>query len=299
MLINKYGDYLRKTFGQSIYKITVDAGFSCPNRDGSKGFGGCTYCNNEKFFQSEGANVKSVRDQVIDKIQRKKNKKPGKYIVYFQTYSNTYASVDYLKNLYSSVLDIEDVFGIAIGTRADCIDDEKLKMLHDISKNHYVCMEYGLESISDDTLLKINRGHDVKCFVDAVENTGKYGIDVCAHLIFGFPWENRDIAKESAIFINKLPIKFVKIHQLQVVKNSIMGNDYKKCPFPLMDKDEYINYVTDFLTNLNSNVVVQRVAGDCPDDILLAAGFSENSHKLLSDLEKKLTNDNLKQGCLL
>lgn len=297
MLINKYGEYLRKTFGQSIYKITVDAGFSCPNRDGTKGVGGCTYCNNEKFFQADGASVKSVREQVIEKIARKKQRKPGKYIVYFQTYSNTYSSTEYLRTLYTSVLDIEDVIGIAIGTRTDCVDDEKLQMLHEISKTHYVCMEYGLESILDDTLLRINRGHDINCFVQAVKNTEKYGIDVCAHLIFGFPWENRDIAKKSAVFINELPIKFIKIHQLQVVKNSIMGNDYKKSPFSLIDKTEYVDYLMDFLTNLRPNIVIQRVAGDCPPDILLASGFAENSHKLLNDLEKKLIDSNLKQGC--
>ncbi len=296
MLINKYGNYLRKEFGQPIYKITVDAGFTCPNRDGTKGIGGCTYCNNEKFFQVEKYQGKPPRDQVLEKISKRNSKKNEKHIVYFQTYSNTYGNLEHLKEVYSSVLEIENVVGLAIGTRVDCMSEEVFELLSEISKKYYVCLEYGLESIYDSTLEKINRGHDLNCFIKTVNQTKQYGIDVCAHLILGFPWENRSVAKESALFINDLPIKFVKIHQLQVVKNSMMGRDYQKKPFPLLDKDTYIEYLSDFITHLSPECIIQRVAGDCPEDIILGTGFSENSHRILFELENKLTSAGLKQG---
>lgn len=296
MLINKYGNYLRKEFGQPVYKITVDAGFTCPNRDGTKGIGGCTYCNNEKFFQIEKYQGKTPRDQVLEKIAKRNFKKNEKYIVYFQTYSNTYADIEHLKSVYSSVLEVENVIGLAIGTRADCMSEEVFELLSEISKKYYVCLEYGLESIYDSTLKKINRGHDLNCFIETVNKTKKYGVDVCAHLILGFPWEDRSVAKESALFINDLPIKFVKIHQLQVVKNSLMGRDYQKNPFPLLDKNTYIEYLSDFITHLKPDCIVQRVAGDCPEDIILGTGFSENSHRILFELENKLTSAGLKQG---
>ena len=296
MTYNKYGPYLKETFGSAVYKITVDAGFTCPNRDGSKGVGGCTYCNNEKFFQDNGKDILSVKEQVLKKISYRKRKKLEKYIVYFQTYSNTYGSTDYLKSLYESVLDIKNVIGIAIGTRVDCIDDEKLKLLKEISNSHYVCLEYGLESISNETLSRINRGHDIDCFVETVKKTHEYGIDICAHLMFGFPWESQKIAKESALFLNQLPIKFVKIHQLQIVKNSIMGNDYKKSAFQLLGKNDYLNYLLDFLTALNPKTVVQRVAGDCPAEILIAAGFSESSINIAFELDQKMKELELLQG---
>lgn len=296
MTFNRYGEYLRTHFGQRIYKITVDAGFTCPNRDGSKGYGGCTYCNNDKFFPTDKYHGLTPREQAIEKISKRKNKLNEKYIIYFQTYSNTYSDIDSLKRIYSSVLDLDNVIGISIGTRVDCINEEVLALLQEIARKYYVCLEYGLESIEESTLQKINRGHSVSEFVDTVLKTKVFGIDVCAHLIFGFPWETREIAKRSAEFINQLPIKFVKIHQLQIVKNSVMANTYRAEPFPLLSKTQYIDYLCDFLTELRDDCVIQRVAGDCPSDLLIGSGFNEKSHVIQSELEKRLSQNGLYQG---
>lgn len=296
MLINKYGEYLRKEFGHPIYKITVDAGLTCPNRDGVKGFGGCTYCNNEKFFQLDQYKGKTPREQALEKISKRKDKKNEKYIIYYQTYSNTYADVAHLEELYTSVLEIENVIGLAIGTRVDCMSREVFELLSNLARKYYVCLEYGLESVNDETLSKVNRGHDLACFIKTVNETQKYGIDVCAHLIFGFPWENRSIAIQSAEFINSLPIKFIKIHQLQMVKNSIMGHEYQQKPFPLLNRADYVDYLIDFLSHLKTDCVIQRVAGDCPQEILIGAGFLDSSHKILYELEKKMLALGLRQG---
>lgn len=296
MIINRYGEYLRTHFGHPIYKITVDAGFTCPNRDGSKGYGGCTYCNNDKFFPTDKYHGLTPREQALEKISKRKNKSNEKYIIYFQTYSNTYGDIDTLKRIYSSVLDIDSVMGISIGTRVDCINEEILTLLQEIARKYYVCLEYGLESIEDSTLLKINRGHSVSEFVETVLKTQTFGIDICAHLMFGFPWENREIAKRSATFINQLPIKFIKIHQLQIVKNSVMAKGYLAEPFPLLSKTQYLDYLCDFLTELRDDCIIQRVAGDCPSDILIGSGFDEKSHVIQSELENRLVKSGLFQG---
>lgn len=298
---NKYSDFLKKQFQEKVHKITVDAGFTCPNRDGKLGFGGCSYCNNEKFYKSTPSEVSSICEIVQKKIIQFKlrNPKVNRFIVYFQTYSNTYGKVDYLHDLYSQVLKIDKVVGISIGTRSDCVDDEKLDMIKKISKNHYVCLEYGLESIKNETLLKINRGHDISSFVKAVTETKKRNIDVCAHLIFGFPWESSKIAVESAHFINSLGIDFVKIHQLQVVKNTKMHNDYLKNRFDLLNLDEYTKMVGDFIGNLNDKVIIQRLSGDCPNEILTAQGFIESSRQFRQHFSKYLNDNNISQGSLL
>lgn len=300
-LINNYSAFLEKKFGEKVHKITIDAGFTCPNRDGTLGYGGCSYCNNEKFYHGNKSNIDSIVEDVTNKISsfKTRNKKINKFMLYFQAYSNTYAEINYLYELYNVVSNIEGVVGISIGTRSDCVDSDKLNMIADLSKKIYVCVEYGLESIYDDTLVRVNRGHDIKSFIEGVKETKKRNIDVCAHLIFGFPWENNQVGNQSAKFINELDIDFVKIHQLQVVKNTVMYNEFKNKPFHLLDLNEYTTLVCDFVTHLDKKIVIQRMSGDCPKELIGAAGFNESSSQFREHFFRHLMQNNLFQGCLV
>lgn len=295
--VNDYSSFLRNKFGEKIQKISIDASMTCPNRDGRVGLGGCTFCNNKKFNKGP-EDSESLRDQIIRKIQsyKKKNSKLHKFLVYFQTYSNTYAPVEELRRLYAEALSVEGVIGLVIGTRPDCVNDEVLDLLQDFSRSSYVCLEYGLESALDSTLLAINRGHDVQCFVDAVRKTKNRGLPVGVHLIFGFPWETESVCYKAAALLNELSVDFVKIHNLQIVSQTKMARDFEKENFHLLGKDEYLRYLELFLTHLSDKIVVQRVAGDCPPDILLASGFSENSRQIKEELIALMSSHQSRQG---
>ncbi len=293
-----YNQYLRSVFGEKVQKISIDAGFTCPNRDGRLGYGGCTYCNNDKFNPGSDKSLESLKDQISRKIlkYKKNNKNINKFIVYFQTYSNTYAPIAQLEEMYRDALSIDGVVGLSIGTRPDCVNDEVLDLLEKLKNDYYISVEYGLESVLDSTLLKINRGHDVETFVQAVVATQKRKIPVGAHLIFGFPWEDESVSFKSALFFNKLKVDFIKIHQLQVVKNTIMGNEYLKNKFTLLNKNEYLKYLTTFLLNLDPDIIVARFSGDCPSDLLLASGFNESSSEITKEITQYFIDNNLKQG---
>lgn len=295
-----YSTYLKDRFGEKVQKISIDANMTCPNRDGRVGVGGCTFCNNKKF-NSGAMFAESLKDQILRKMEyyKKKNKNLKKFLVYFQTYSNTYAPIEELTKIYSEALSVEGIVGLVIGTRPDCVNDDVLDLLHHLAKTSYVCLEYGLESALDSTLLKINRGHDVQCFIDAVKKTKRRNLPVGVHIIFGFPWEDQNVCLKSASLLNELNVDFVKIHNLQIVEQTIMANDFKKSQFHLQTKDEYLSYLQLFITHLSPDIIVQRVAGDCPKDILFASGFTENSRQIHNDLTKAMTEKNLFQGMSL
>lgn len=295
--VNDYSSYLKNKFGEKIQKISIDASMTCPNRDGRVGLGGCTFCNNKKFNKGP-EDSETLRDQILRKIKyyKIKNPKLKKFLVYFQTYSNTYAPVEELRQLYSEALSVEGVIGLVVGTRPDCVNDDVLDLLQELSRTSYICLEYGLESALDSTLLAINRGHDVQCFVEAVKKTKARGLPVGAHLIFGFPWENESVCYKAAELLNGLDIDFVKIHNLQIVIQTKMARDYEKEKFHLLSKDEYLTYLELFLIHLSKDIVVQRVAGDCPKEILLATGFSENSRKIKEELISLMNQKKSWQG---
>ncbi len=274
---NAYSQYFKQKFGERVQKISVDAGFTCPNRDGKVTIGGCTYCNNEAFNPSYCNPKKTIDQQVLEGIEfhKVRYRRANKYLVYFQPYSNTYAPLDELKNLYESALKQDGVIGLVIGTRPDCIDDEKLNYLHELSKKYYVIIEYGVESIHNKTLQKINRGHSFEQSLTAINKTAELGINVGAHFIFGLPGESREMMMESVHEISKLPLTTIKFHQLQIVQGTSMSKDYNINPedYNLFSFDDYINFIVSFSEKLNPRFIIERFAGEVPPRYLAGPGW--------------------------
>jgi radical SAM protein (TIGR01212 family) len=299
-VINEFSHYILDRFGERVQKLTVDAGFTCPNRDGKISYGGCTYCNNDKFNPGSSKLGDTVTQQIITQVKRikKRYKNSKKFIVYFQAYSNTYAPLQHLKKLYLEALSHPDVIGLTIGTRPDCINEETLIFLSELAQKYYITIEYGLESMKDETLKLINRGHDYQCFKNAVEMTRNRGIHICTHLMIGFSGETKEDYIQTAIELSKLDIDYLKIHQLQIVKHTIMGNEYLKKPFKLLSKSEFLEILSLFIIHLSPQIIIQRVAGDCSKDLLVATGWSESSAEIKKELLKKLRQNGQYQGLL-
>ncbi len=294
-----FGPYMKDRFGETVYKVNVDAGFTCPNRDGTAGYGGCIYCNNDSFRPASCKSVIPVKEQVrsgISYVAKRYGAK--KFIAYFQPYTNTYADVDTLRKLYMEALEDPRVAGLAIGTRPDCIDDEKLDLLEGIAKSKFVLVEYGLQSIYDDTLEYINRGHDYKCFVDAVNLSTGRNIEIGAHIIVGFPTETREEMLKMAEEISGLPVGFLKIHQLQVIKDTVMASMYDKSPINTFGYGEYLDFVVDFVERLRPNVVLQRMFALSPDDILIAPRWDKSKQKIIRDIDERIEARDARQGRL-
>ncbi|NQV16491.1 TIGR01212 family radical SAM protein [bacterium] len=287
---NNYNHYLQTTYGEKIRKVSLHGGFTCPNRDGSLGYGGCIYCNNDSFvphYIDEGMTIPAQMDVSIPFMIDRYGVQ--KYIAYFQAYSNTYDELDKLKQLYEEALGYPNVVGLDIGTRSDCVDEALLEHLARINEKVHVTLEYGIESIHDETLKWMNRGHDYDSIVRAVELTRQYGIKVAGHVIMGFPVESRDMMLETGMAANSLGLDFLKIHQLHVVKGTVLAKRFQDAPFPLFHSDEYIELVVDILERLNPGIVIQRLFGDAPDELLIAPRWGFNIPKLthLVDLELK------------
>ncbi len=297
--INFYAEYMKRTYGQRIQKVSVEAGFTCPNRDGKVATGGCVYCNNESFSPLLNRQL-SIADQIANNIisMKRRYKKAKQYIAYFQSYSNTYGALEHLKDLYSQALSHPDVIGLAIGTRPDCINDEILNYLSELSQEYDITIEYGLESKNDTTLKNINRGHDYQCFLDAVAKTAKYKIKICAHIIVGLPGEERAEWIDTAKELSKLPIDFLKIHQLHIVKDTVLGTQYQKAPFPLLSENEYIDIMVEFLEHLDNRIVIQRIFGEAPSEVLLSPSWDKSISQLRIQIESIMDNKGTYQGRL-
>jgi uncharacterized protein len=300
---NACSNYFRRIYGARVQKVSIDAGFTCPNRNGSKGNGGCTYCNNDAFNPSYCEPAKSVTQQIGEgiKFHKWRYNEAVSYLAYFQAYSNTYASLDILKKLYEEALSYPGVIGLIIGTRPDCIDDEKLEYLRELLKHGYVAVEYGIESCSNKTLRRINRGHTFEDAVEAVEKTAAIGIATGAHFIFGLPGESRDEMLNQVDIISSLPIKTVKFHQLQILKGTIMENEYKENPgdFELFSWDEYLDFFIKFLERLNPAIVVERFTGEAPPRFLTGEGWGKKrTDQIVNLVEKRLEKLNTWQGRL-
>lgn len=300
---NAYSNYFKKTFGERVQKVTIDAGFTCPNRDGTKGVGGCTYCNNDAFNPSYCTPNKSVTQQIKEGIEfhEKRYRRANKFLAYFQAYSNTYAPLDKLKKIYDEALAIEGIAGLVIGTRPDCIDDEKLEYFQRLSEKYYIILEYGIESCNNNTLKLINRGHTFEDALQALEKTKHYGIKTGAHFIFGLPGETKEYLIEEAKTISSLPLDTVKFHQLQIIKGTIMETEYKKNPemFTFFELPEYINFFIQFLERLNPNFVVERFAGEVPPRFLAGPGWGLiRNDQILNKFEKRLEELDTWQGKL-
>jgi uncharacterized protein len=294
---NSFGGYMRQLYGQPVYKVNVDAGFTCPNRDGSLGTGGCIYCNNDSFRPAACAKASPLSDQISAGIPYLRSRYHAeKFIVYFQPYTNTYASADILERLYREALSHPGVVGLAIGTRPDCVDAEKISLLENLARERFILVEYGLQSIYDRTLEFIKRGHDFEAFKQALDITRNRGIKIGAHIILGFPTETRAEMLAMADELSGLPIEFLKIHQLQVVRDTGLADLYADKPFPTFNYIEYLTLLADFLKRLSPQIVLQRLIASAPDDILIAPHWNRTRSKLLQDLDDLLEERGVWQG---
>ncbi len=292
-----FGQYMKDLYNAPVYKVNVDAGFTCPNRDGSVAVGGCIYCNNDSFRPAACTSSVSLREQIEKGIPYLRSRYGAeKFIVYFQPYSNTYASVGTLERLYREALDNPGVIGLAIGTRPDCVDEEKIALLESLAKEAFILVEYGLQSIYDRTLEFINRGHNYSCFKNAVKRTMGKGIRVGAHIILGFPTETRDDMLAMADELSILPVEFLKIHQLQVVRSTALADLYALRPFRTFGYYEYIEMLADFLERLSPDIVIQRLFAAAPDDILIAPVWNKTRSELLNDLDAFMEERDSFQG---
>jgi len=281
-----------------VYKVSVDGGFTCPNRDGSVARGGCTYCNNDSFRAAGVSARDSVEKQVQTGIEFLSARYHAeKFLVYWQHYTNTHAPVQRLRDLFTRSLAADArVVGLSIGTRADCVEDEKLDMLQELAQKHFIGLEYGLESIYDLTLHRLNRGHDRACYEDAVKRTRQRGFPICTHVILGFPWETREEMLAYADYLNQLPINFLKIHHLHVVRHTALGREYLANPFPTFRYEEWIELVCDFLERLSPAIVVQRLYGWTPDQELIAPRWDKSKAVILRDIQSELERRDSRQG---
>ncbi|MGE0088129.1 MAG: TIGR01212 family radical SAM protein [Bacteroidales bacterium] len=300
---NSYSEYFKRTIGERIQKVTIDAGFTCPNRDGLKGTGGCTYCNNDAFNPSYCVPEKTVKQQIEEGIEFhfKRYRRAKNFLAYFQAYSNTYAPISQLKKIYSEALSIPGVIGLVIGTRPDCIDDEKLAYFQELSEKYYIIIEYGIESCSNVTLKRINRGHTFEEAVEALEKSKKYELKTGAHFIFGLPGESKEFLLKEADIISSLPIDTVKFHQLQIIKGTAMELEYKNYPerFTFFELSEYIDFFIQFLERLNPNIVVERFAGEVPPRFLAGPGWGLiRNDQIMVKFEKRLEELDTWQGKL-
>lgn len=298
---NSYSSYMKKEFGSRVQKISIDAGFSCPNRDGKISTGGCTFCRNDAFNPSYCRPEKSVRQQIEEGIEfhQRRYRRAKSYLAYFQAFSNTYKPIDELERLYREALSVDGVIGLVIGTRPDCINEETLEMVKDL--NTTVILEYGVESVYDQTLTRVNRGHDFATAKKAIELTHEYGFHCGGHFIFGLPGETRDMMLNAAKVISELPLTTVKFHQLQIFKDTKMADEYLANPsdFHLFTLEDYIEFVIDFIERLSPNIVIERFAGEVPPRYLVSKPWLNLRYdQVLSLIEKRLEKRNTFQGKL-
>lgn len=300
---NSYVEYFRKHFGERIQKIAVNAGFTCPNRDGTISDKGCLYCNNNAFNPSYCDKTKTITSQLSEgiKFMAVRYKRASKYLAYFQPYSNTYAPLQHLKQLYEEALNFPGVIGLVIGTRADCIDEEKLDYLKFLSKSHFIMLEYGIESCNNTTLNKLNRGLTFEETAKAIHLTHQYDIHVGGHIILGLPGETKEEMLNHAKIISQLPLQTLKIHQLQIIRNTPLEKDFIQNPqsYQLFSLNEYIDFVIQFTERLSPNIVIERFASEVPPRFLIAPNWGLIRNDLLTIMiDKRMIDLHTWQGKL-
>ena len=298
---NSYSNYFTKQFGGRVQKISIDAGFSCPNRDGKLSTGGCTFCSNAAFNPSYCKPEKSIKQQIEEGIEfhQKRYRRASKYLAYFQPFSNTYKPLEKLKGIYQQALEMPEIAGIVIGTRPDLVDEQILQYLNKIQQTHYVMLEYGVESVYDETLKRVNRGHNFATAERAIRLTAQYGIPCGAHFIFGLPGESKTMMLDAADVISRLPLTTVKFHQLQIFKDTKMAEEYQQHPehFHLFDLEEYIDFVIDFAERLNPDIVIERFAGEVPPRYLVSEPWMNLRYdEVLARIEKRMEERDTWQG---
>ncbi len=288
---NDFGAYLRRTFSYKVQKISLHAGFSCPNRDGTKGWGGCTYCNNQTFSPDYCHVGKTISEQIQEGIKFFSHKYPEmKYLAYFQAYTNTYDDYERLVARYEEALTHPGVVGLIIGTRPDCMPQRLLDYLMRLSEKYYVMVEYGVESTLDKTLQRINRGHTYGEAVEAVRRTADAGIAVGVHMILGLPGESRTEILQHATRLSQLPLTTIKLHQLQLIRHTRMAHEFERRPedFMFYDIDEYIDLAIDFIERLSPSIVVERFVSQSPDSLLIAPRWGLKNHEFTARLLRRM-----------
>ncbi len=298
---NELSAYLSAHFPFKVQKISLNAGFTCPNRDGTVGYGGCTYCNNQTFNPAYCKTEKTVTHQLEEGKQFFARKYPDmKYLAYFQAYTNTYGELQELKRKYEEALQVPDVVGIVIGTRPDCMPDELLDYLEELNHRTFLIVEYGVESTDNDTLKRINRGHSFEVATDAIRKTAERNIRVGAHIILGLPGETREMLIQQAGVLSSLPLTTLKLHQLQLIKGTRMAAEYESRPqdFHLYTADEYIDLVIDYIEHLRPDMVLERFVSQSPKELLIAPDWSLKNHEFTDKVKKRMRERDSFQGKL-
>ena len=298
--LNTYSDYFKREFGGRVQKITLDAGFTCPNRDGTCGTGGCTFCNNKAFNPSYNDPEKSIESQILQgmNFHRTRYRKATRFLAYFQAYSNTYSSLEHMQSLYEQALKVPGIIGIVVGTRPDCVDEDKLNYFQDLSKKHYVTVEYGIESVINRTLQRVNRGHDVEKSLWAVSETARRGVRVGGHMIIGLPGEDRQDFLDSGQELSRWPLNNIKFHQLQVIRHTAMAREYEERPneFVSFTLEEYLELMMEIVEQLNPSIVVERIAGEVTPGMGIREGWGIRYDRVLQAFEDLLEKHDTWQG---
>jgi radical SAM protein (TIGR01212 family) len=298
---NEFGPWLKAQLGAKVQKISLNAGFTCPNRDGSVGVGGCTYCNNQTFNPEYCKTEKTVVQQLEEGKRFFARKYPEmKYLAYFQAYTNTYAGLEELRRKYEDALSVDGVVGLVIGTRPDCMPEALLDYLSELNDRTFVLVEYGIESTYDRTLQRINRGHDYASVVDAVTRTAQRGIFTGGHVILGLPGETHDDIIKEAEMLSELPLTTLKLHQLQLIRGTRMAEEYFASPedFHLFTADEYIDLVIDFVEHLRPDIVLERFVSQSPSSLLAVPGWGLKNYEFVDKVRKRMDELNACQGRL-
>ena len=296
---NDLSAYLSAHFPHKVQKISLNAGFTCPNRDGTVGYGGCTYCNNQTFNPAYCKTEKTVTEQLEEGKQFFARKYPDmKFLAYFQAYTNTYAELEELKRKYEEALSVPDVVGLVIGTRPDCMPDALLDYLEELNKRTFLIVEYGVESTDNVTLQRINRGHTFEVAEEAIRKTAARGIRVGAHIILGLPGEEREALVKQAGLLSSLPLTTLKLHQLQLIKGTRMALEYEKQPedFHLYTADEYIDLVIDYVEHLRPDIVLERFISQSPRELLIAPDWGLKNHEFTDKVKKRMRERDAWQG---
>ena len=296
---NDLSAYLSAHFPYKVQKISLNAGFTCPNRDGTVGYGGCTYCNNQTFNPAYCKTEKTVTEQLVEGKQFFARKYPEmKFLAYFQAYTNTYAELEELKRKYEEALQVKDVVGIVIGTRPDCMPDTLLDYLEELNQRTFLIVEYGVESTDNDTLKRINRGHTFEVAEEAIRKTAARGIRVGAHIILGLPGETNDQLIKQAGVLSALPLTTLKLHQLQLIKGTRMAHEFEMQPedFHLYSADEYIDLVIDYVEHLRPDLVLERFVSQSPKELLIAPDWGLKNHEFTDKVKKRMRERDAWQG---
>lgn len=294
---NSFSTWIRKKFPFRVQKISVDAGFSCPNRDGKLSSGGCTFCDNRTFNPSYCNLNTSIKEQIEAGKRFFAGKYPDmKYLAYFQAYSNTYDSVDNLKRRYEEALGCEDVVGIVIGTRPDCVDEKTLDYLEELNRKTFLTVEYGIESTDNDTLKRINRGHTFECSARAINETARRGITTGGHIIIGLPGESSQDIVMQAKRISETRLDILKIHQLQIVKGTKLAEEYARQPFHTFTVDEYIETIGEYIRHLRKDIIIERFVSQSPKGMTIAPDWGLKNYEFTNRLNNYLIKNNIMQG---